>query len=81
MYIKRSITPIVYELLKDFKIVSINGPRQSGKTRLNESGNIHKPREWFIAPLEVIEEAVELIISGKIVDYRYDEINEKISLR
>ena len=36
MYIKRSITPIVYELLKDFKIVSINGPRQSGKTTLSK---------------------------------------------
>lgn len=48
---------------------------------IDDSGNIHKPREWFIAPLEVIEEAVELIISGRIVDYRYDEINEKISLR
>ena len=36
MYIKRNITPIVYELLKDFKIVSINGPRQSGKTTLSQ---------------------------------------------
>jgi len=36
MYIKRSITPIVHELLKDFKIVSINGPRQSGKTTLSK---------------------------------------------
>jgi predicted AAA+ superfamily ATPase len=34
MYIKRSITQIVYDLLNDFKIVSINGPRQSGKTTL-----------------------------------------------
>ncbi len=34
MYIQRNITPIVYELLKDFKIVSINGLRQSGKTTL-----------------------------------------------
>jgi len=36
MYLKRSITPIIYELLKDFKIVSINGPRQSGKTTLSQ---------------------------------------------
>ena len=27
---------MVYELLKDFKIVSINGPRQSGKTTLSQ---------------------------------------------
>ena len=31
----------------------------------------HTPREWFIAPLDVIEEAVELIISGEIIKYRY----------
>lgn len=36
MYIKRNITSIVYELLKDFKIVAINGPRQSGKTTLSK---------------------------------------------
>ena len=34
MYIQRSITPTIYDLLRDFKIVSINGPRQSGKTTL-----------------------------------------------
>lgn len=36
------------------------------------------PREWFIAPLNVIEETIELIINGEIVNYRYDEANEKI---
>lgn len=42
------------------------------------NGKVHRPREWFITPLEVIEEAVALIISGKIIDYRYDEINDVI---
>ncbi|MDA3844741.1 MAG: GIY-YIG nuclease family protein [Candidatus Kapabacteria bacterium] len=41
----------------------------------------HTPREWFIVPLHVVEQAVELIISGEIVDYRFDvgsgEIVEK----
>jgi len=36
VYIKRNITPIVYELLEDFRIVSINGARQSGKTTLSK---------------------------------------------
>jgi len=36
MYIKRNITSIVYELLEDFRIVAINGPRQSGKTTLSK---------------------------------------------
>ncbi|MFB2589005.1 GIY-YIG nuclease family protein [Acinetobacter sp. c1-l78] len=30
------------------------------------------PREWFVVPLEVIEEAIGLIMSGEIVDYRFD---------
>lgn len=37
----------------------------------------HTPREWFVAPLEVIEQAIQLIINGEIVNYRYD-INSKI---
>lgn len=41
-------------------------------------GKIHKPREWFVAPLDVIESAIELIISGGIVNYVYDASSEKI---
>lgn len=41
-------------------------------------GKLYKPREWFIAPLEIIEEAIELIISGKIINYRYDDKTESI---
>jgi hypothetical protein len=44
-------------------------------------GKRHTPREWFIAPFEVIEQAIELIINGKIVKYRYDVDNEAIILR
>lgn len=50
-----------------------------GKSCLNidvfdENKKRHTPREWFIAPIEVIEQAIELIISGEVVDYKYDEI-------
>lgn len=31
-----------------------------------------KPREWFLVPLNAIEEAVERIKDGSIVDYRYN---------
>ena len=48
---------------------------------IDGNGKLHRPREWFVAPLEVIEEAVGLIISGKIVDYHYDEVNEVIVLK
>ena len=54
-----------------------------GKTCLNfdifdKKGNRHTPQEWFIVPLEAIEEAIEFIISGDIVDYRYDAEREII---
>ena len=35
-------------------------------------GKRFTPREWFIAPLEVIEQAVSLILSSEIINYRYD---------
>jgi hypothetical protein len=41
----------------------------------------HTPREWFIAPLNVIEQAIEFIISGEIVDYKYDKKNQEIIYR
>lgn len=41
----------------------------------------HTPREWFIAPLETIEQAIKLIISGGIVNYQYDSTKEKITLK
>lgn len=48
---------------------------------IDEKGNLYRPREWFIAPLEVIEEAIELIVSGEIIKYRYDENDERIYSR
>lgn len=44
----------------------------------DEKGKRHTPREWFIAPIEIIEQAIDLIISCKIVKYRYDPENYMI---
>ena len=41
----------------------------------DEKGKRHTPREWFIVPIEVIEQSIELIISGKIVNYKFDAEN------
>lgn len=38
----------------------------------DSTGNLHYPREWFIAPLEIIEEAIGYILDGTIDNYRYD---------
>ncbi len=36
------------------------------------------PREWFIAPLQVITAAVDLLISGEIINYRYNPERQDI---
>ncbi len=38
----------------------------------------YTPREWFVLPLEVIEQAIELIITGEIINYKYDVHTEQI---
>lgn len=47
----------------------------------DEKGKRFIPREWFIAPLDIIEKSIELIISGGIINFRYDSENQKIVLR
>jgi len=41
----------------------------------------HMPREWFTAPLSVIEKSIEMIINGGIVNYKYDTDKKMIVLR
>lgn len=44
----------------------------------DKEGNRHSPREWFIAPVGIIDQVIHLIISGEIVKYKYDSKNEEI---
>ncbi len=48
---------------------------------IGEDGREINPKEWFVVPLCVINEAIELLISGSIVNYRYDKEQQKIVLR
>ena len=41
----------------------------------DNNGIRHSPREWFVVPLKAIEQAITLLISGDIVNYRYDKEN------
>lgn len=43
-------------------------------------GNICKPREWFSVPIEQINIAVQLIVNGQIVHYRYNTGSKQIEL-
>ncbi len=44
----------------------------------DKKGVRHTPREWFIAPLNSIVQAIDLIQSGEIMKYRYDAFNQQI---
>lgn len=48
-------------------------------TQIDRKGRDYDPSEWFIVPQDVIDQVVELIISGEIVGYVYD--SELRSLR
>lgn len=47
----------------------------------DEKRKRYMPREWFIAPIEVIEQTIELIINGKVINYKYDAENMTIIKR
>ena len=47
----------------------------------DKQGNRYNPREWFIAPLPIIDEALGLLINETITEYRYDMDREEIVLR
>jgi hypothetical protein len=48
------------------------GAAQLDLTIEDRFGNPVKPREWFLVPLHVIDEAVARIIAGSITNARYD---------
>ncbi|UQO33008.1 GIY-YIG nuclease family protein [Burkholderia cepacia] len=57
-----------------------------GKACLNvdvydKQGKRFSPREWFIAPLHIIEAAANMLINGDIVNYRYDPQAQSIEER
>ena len=41
-------------------------------------GQRHTPREWFIAPLDIIEQTIHFVLNGDIVNYRYDSDKQEI---
>ena len=42
------------------------------------NGKLKKPKEWYIVPIRIIEEAIQLIINNQIQNYKFDHINDKI---
>ncbi|MGA1626007.1 MAG: GIY-YIG nuclease family protein [Prochlorothrix sp.] len=72
------------EIVATFKLANINGQKLESllhqffeSVRLNMEledrfGIPVQPREWFLVPLEVIEEVIDKIKEGKIDQFRYD---------
>jgi hypothetical protein len=81
------------EILATYKVANVNAyklesliHRFFAKTCLNidiydTKGQRITPREWFVVPLEVINEAIDLIKYGTITNYEYDDRSKKILIK
>lgn len=47
-------------------------------TQIDRNGRDYDPSEWFIAPRDVINQAVAMIMSGEITDYIYDRAQKRL---
>jgi hypothetical protein len=47
-------------------------------TQIDPTGRDYDPSEWFVVPLPVIDQAIELIVSRRIVDYVYDAESRRL---
>lgn len=47
-------------------------------TQIDRKGTNYDPSEWFVVPLNVINQAISMIISGEITDYVYDPAAQRL---
>ncbi|MCO0634168.1 GIY-YIG nuclease family protein [Micrococcus yunnanensis] len=47
-------------------------------SQVGTNGRSYAPSEWFSVPLPVINQAIELITSGAVVDYEYDAALQRL---
>lgn len=47
-------------------------------TQADRKGRNYDPSEWFVVPLEVVDQAIDLILSGDIVHFVYDADAQKL---
>jgi hypothetical protein len=45
---------------------------------IDGNGHYYSPNEWFIVPLNIIDMVVKMIISGDIVNYKYDSSSKSL---
>ena len=54
------------------------GAAQIDLTIADRFGNPVKPREWFLVPLQAIDETVKRIVDGSITEYAYDQASARL---
>ncbi len=81
------------KIVASYKVLNININKLENllhrffaKTCLNvdvfdSKGQRITPREWFIVPFEVVDEVMQLVEKGTIINYKYDSENKKIILK
>ncbi len=79
-----------YYVIAEFKTYNINtqkfedllhrflGSCQISIDVFDNDGSRHTPREWFQVPYEIVEQAIKLIVTGEVVNYRYDRESKTI---
>lgn len=47
-------------------------------SQADRTGRDYDPSEWFVVPRDVIDQAIDLIISGDIIGFVYDANAQKL---
>ncbi|MDY1006340.1 GIY-YIG nuclease family protein [Curtobacterium sp. CFBP9011] len=50
-------------------------------SQVGKDGRVYEPSEWYSVPLKMVNQAIDLITSGDIVDYEYDAEARELRLR
>ncbi|MDA7628525.1 GIY-YIG nuclease family protein [Verrucomicrobia bacterium] len=81
------------EVVKTYRLYNVNASKlenlfhklfSSAKLdieMLDRFGKPYQPREWFLIPIEAIDEAVERLKDGSLSEYSYDSKQAKLCLR
>ncbi len=48
---------------------------------LDANGQRHSPREWFVVPLSVINQAICLVMTEQVIHYQYDTVQQQLVFR